>query len=192
MIHRVAISAKAGSGKTTFADLLLCEAESRSIPGKVYSFAFAIKEISRNYYGIEKKDRRLLQTLGAKMKEVVDDFGKVHDDVFARYTCRLIQNDAVGIEDDYLQVVDDLRHKVELEMLRKIGFFVVRIETDVHVRARRLSKSVEEVLDEGQHISEVDLDDYRGWDMVFEDNQYGLDNLRAKAKEMIKALLLVA
>lgn len=64
-MHKIAFCGKAGSGKTALSSYL---AETYGF--KKMSFADAVKEIAYKYFGMRKKDRRLLQQIGQKMRAI--------------------------------------------------------------------------------------------------------------------------
>ena len=65
---RIAICGKMGSGKTYIADKLAKEYNLEKV-----SFAEKIKDIAFDLFNIEQKDRKLLQIIGDKMKEIDKD-----------------------------------------------------------------------------------------------------------------------
>lgn len=177
---RIALSGKAGSGKTTLANQM-CKAwadngEALTWLYTKYSFADKLKELAIDLFGMNpdpaKKDRRLLQTLGteALRKHVVDDSGHAWDDVWERYLNRQMTNEVIRLSgaraEGLLQVVDDMRFWNEFEALRNEGFMMVRLEVERVLRAERLGLTQEQLAEVEMHPSERDLDERTDWDMV--------------------------
>lgn len=105
---RIAFSGKAGSGKTTMANYLV-----EHFGFVRYSFADAVKEIATEIFGMEDKDRGLLQAIGTKMREI-------DVDVWVQYTMNKIE-----AEDHPNVVIDDCRFLNEAERLKDYGFTII-------------------------------------------------------------------
>ena len=65
---KIAICGKMASGKTTLADWFVDNHDFLKI-----SLAAKVKEIGVNLFGMKQKDRRLLQQIGMKMREIKED-----------------------------------------------------------------------------------------------------------------------
>lgn len=120
----IALTGWAGAGKTTVAQYL-----EQKYGYKRISFADGIKDIAARYFFVQEKNRRLLQQIGEKMREI-------DQDVWVRYTLHRIEY----IELDFPVVIDDLRRMNEFEALQRKGFTVIRIEADENIRIDRLIK----------------------------------------------------
>ena len=160
---RVAISGKAGTGKSVLAKLFIEEYNFKHI-----SFARKLKDLAMDLFGLSyaqtygsEKDRGLLQQLGPKMREI-------DSDVWVKYVLREIDRNP---DADY--VLDDLRYRNELDALKGAGFILIRIESSVEERKKRIPNTFP--IDEF-HESETDLDDYTDWDYVI-DNESDLASL---------------
>lgn len=144
---RLAIIGKMGAGKSTVASLL-----KNRYGYKELAFATPIKEIAKNLFFMEKKDRALLQDIGQALRSV-------RDTVFVDY---LIKN----IPEGEAVIVSDVRQKNEYEALKKAGFIFVRINCDLNERIYRIEQRDGIVVDKVymerlNHISENDLDDVK-------------------------------
>ena len=110
--ERIAFTGKAGVGKTTSANYL-----AQKYGYTVVSFAGKLKEIARELFpeafANGEKPRVLLQTLGAKMREI-------DPDVWAKYLMRQLKP---GVR----YVIDDLRYVNEAYYARANGFVIVKI-----------------------------------------------------------------
>ena len=123
---------KMGSGKTTLADEII-----RQKPEFVrYSFGRKVKEIAKDLFGMESKDRTLLQSLGTKMREI-------RDDVYVNYViheCR---------EHDYC-LLDDARYVNEITRLRNNGWTLVKLDISPaampSLASEAYSLSIEEII----------------------------------------------
>lgn len=177
---KIAISGKKRSGKDTLAKTLVKEYELNFEGfGKTYAIADRIKEIAIKDYGMDsdptKKDGKLLENIGDKMRQVVDGSGKVHTNVFCESLIEQMKEDDNG---DGIQVVSDMRLLEEYEALKNAGFLMVRIEADEEVRKTRLDQN--ETRDEN-HRTNTELDDPNiKWDRVVQNNG-DLSDLDAEA-----------
>ena len=81
------------------------------------SIASGIKEIATNYFGMKEKDRRLLQQIGTKMREI-------DENVWIKALVLKIQN-----ENLIPFGVDDVRFLNEVDMLKeKFSLFIVKLQ----------------------------------------------------------------
>lgn len=162
-----------GSGKTTLANVL------EGYYGfHRFSFADKLKQVAMDLWGLtheevygERKNRRLLQDLGMKMREI-------DENVWVNYLIREL-NARESLTEDYklqpyltpisftnMVVVDDLRYKNEYIKLRENGFVMVRINADEGIRQKRIGDTFKNT----GHSSECDLDDIKDWDVVINNN----------------------
>lgn len=115
----------AGAGKDTAAEYLVKKGYIQ------LSFAKPIYEIAYNLFGMENKDRYLLQKIGEKMREI--DY-----DVWAKT--------AYETADKWNKifhapvVLSDLRRDNEYEFGMKANFVPVRIVTDREIAIKRIEK----------------------------------------------------
>lgn len=160
----VAISGKMAAGKTTLQNALI-ESCCKLRVARV-SIAWPLKKVAADLCGMsleeDRKDRALLIDLG----NVVRD----------RETDRLV-NMAVHKAKQLAKyhdivIIDDLRFQNEAPILRAAGFKLVRCNVSSEVQKTRIrakySKTWEQHFDKLCSRSETDLDDYPGWDVVFE------------------------
>ena len=72
---KIAVCGKMASGKTTLANMMVAEKDK----GEVLSLAKKVKDIGRELFFMEDKDRPLLQKIGMKMREIKEDeIGRAH------------------------------------------------------------------------------------------------------------------
>jgi hypothetical protein len=138
---------------------------------KILSFAGKLKELATELFGMEDKDRKLLQDLGGKMREI-------NEDVWLNYTI----NESLHHEN---VVIDDLRLPNEYNKLKEAGFTIVRLEIDRETQIKRLIhlypnswKSQVERLD---HFTEIALNDYE-----FDYTIKHTDDVITKIKEIVE------
>ena len=114
---KIAICGKMASGKTTLADWFVEHHGFQKI-----SLAAKVKSIGKDLFGMVHKDRRLLQKIGMKMREI-------REDVWIDYL--------INHEGDNL-IVDDVRFINEAEKLKAAGWTIVRINIDDELQKERL------------------------------------------------------
>lgn len=168
----VAISGKAGAGKTAVAkeldDFFVVDfAPSRimRLADEIYQEAYA-QGMPRG-----EKDRPLLQSIGDARTAVEPSY----------YARKLVENRrrAVagyaekGSREPLVAIVDDLRKVVEAEYLRQQGFALVRLEAFEHVRNVRLLQRDGSLQEAAlSHWTETDLDNYDRWDLKVPNNGF--------------------
>ena len=117
---KIAIYGPMCSGKTTVANILQ-ETDKRY---SIYSFGQKIKDIAKELFQMEGKDRSLLLNIADKMREI-------DEDVWAKYIIR--QTD----KNDYC-IIDDLRFQNELKYLT--DWKIICLTTPKEARIQRLKK----------------------------------------------------
>jgi hypothetical protein len=90
-----------------------------------------LKALAYDLYGVNGKDgesRQLLQTLA-------DDLKKYDKDLFVKhllYRAKIYEYNHI--------VVDDLRYKVEADVLRRNGFIIIKVLCKDHIRQERIAR----------------------------------------------------
>ena len=137
---KIAIYGPMCSGKTTVANILQ-ETDKRY---SIYSFGQKIKDIAKELFQMEGKDRSLLINIADKMREI-------DEDVWAKYIIR--QTD----KNDYC-IIDDLRFQNELKYLT--DWKIVCLTTPKEARIQRLKQlypdNFKDHIKNMDHISEND------------------------------------
>tara|TARA_Y100000817_G_scaffold256450_1_gene209765 strand:- start:3687 stop:4196 length:510 start_codon:yes stop_codon:yes gene_type:complete len=137
---KIAIYGPMCSGKTTVAKILQ-ETDKRY---SIYSFGQKIKDIAKELFQMEGKDRSLLINIADKMREI-------DEDVWAKYIIR--QTD----KNDYC-IIDDLRFQNELKYLT--DWKIICLTTPKEARIQRLKKlypdNFKDHIKNMDHISEND------------------------------------
>jgi hypothetical protein len=175
----VLVSGKAGSGKSTFADML--QSKIQDIPGLTlfrYSLAKPLKDVAEIVLGWDKKKdeagRRLLQELGRVGREYNPNV----------WVAKLLEQmeKKQGFFPFNFVIVDDWRYPNEFEYLKKnpiLDVYTVRVSgKDSYMPGNTASDSSETSLPDGAGST---YDSY----IV---NGNGLEELETKADEVVKIL----
>jgi dephospho-CoA kinase len=173
----IAFVGKAGAGKTTGAEFLVVAAGYSRV-----SFAAPLKRVARIIWGPDaERDRGLLQWLGKVIRgrDPLAWANAARSEIEERRRTQL-----TGATTPV--VIDDLRFPNEWEMLRELGFVIVRIEADKEQRIRRL-RGNGKLQDEAQlnDVSETALDDFEA-DYTITNNEHGDElHLAQQIKEIL-------
>jgi len=116
---RIALCGQISSGKSVVASHLV-----QNYGFEQHSFAHKLKTLCADLFGMEGKDRVLLQRLGAKLREV-------DNDVWLLYLVN-----RMPIDRDI--VVSDVRYVNEYELLLDLGFLMLRMEVSRSSQLRRI------------------------------------------------------
>lgn len=145
---KIAISGKAGAGKTTLARAVA----KRLDQGCVVSFADSLKIEVRDRFGLTKTDP------GGREKLI--EYGEACRNADPDYWIRKLEwRVADLLRNDCSVVIDDVRFKRELEWCRRVGYYVVRVDAPTQARVERLTSQglgAEIVL--SRHPGETELD----------------------------------
>ena len=124
MVNKIIISGNiAGSGKDTMADYLV-----RKYGYNKLFFADGIYNIARNLFGMEGKNRALLQSIGEKMREIEPLVWINHE----------MKKVAKLISDEQKVVISDLRRENEYIRAVEEGFLPIRVVCDRDVAIKRI------------------------------------------------------
>ena len=119
----IGIVGKMCSGKTTLANKIKDNYPEYNIT----SFAKKVKEIAVDLFGMKEKDRKLLQDIGSKMREI-------DKDIWAKYTlkeCEKYKN----------SIIDDVRYENEINYLKEQNWFLIKLEITPETQLARLKKT---------------------------------------------------
>ena len=135
---KIGIIGKICSGKTTLADRLIDYYKHLNL--KRRSFSGGVYHIAKTIFGMVDKDRKLLQSIGTKMREI-------DEDIWIKNT---------NMEGNV--IIDDIRYNNELNYLIKEGFIIIHIKIDKLKQIDRIIKtypnSYKEHLERLEHESE--------------------------------------
>ena len=129
------------SGKTTISDII----KKHNKNYKTYSFGGKVKDIARDLFKMEGKDRSLLINVASKMREI-------DPDVWAKYVISEIEKDK---KQDC--IIDDLRFQNEADYLEDWTF--ISLITPKGVRIKRITElypdNYEDHIKNMEHVSET-------------------------------------
>ncbi len=134
-MDRIAICGLMASGKTFLADALNTE-----LGYTKFSLATGVKDLGRDVFLMEGKDRKLLQQIGMKMREIDTD---VWINLLMRkvVTAQQDLNDMFGSHLEMRVVVDDCRFVNEVMAFKAAGYKIIRIHIDDEHQIKRLKKT---------------------------------------------------
>jgi cytidylate kinase len=137
----IGLSGKMRSGKDTIANWLV-----ESYGFKKVGFADKLYDVCRDLFGMEGKDRTLLQVTGNTMR-TIDPL------VWIKYVWR-------QVADSGDVVIPDMRYQNEFDYLFDRGAFMIRLNCaeDIRVRRAQATLGVTPTREQLDFISEVDLD----------------------------------
>ncbi len=144
-MDRIAICGLMASGKTFLADALNTE-----LGYTKFSLATGVKDLGRDVFLMEGKDRKLLQQIGMKMREIDTD---VWINLLMRkvVTAQQDLNDMFGSHLEMRVVVDDCRFINEVMAFKAAGYKIIRIHIGDEHQIKRLKKTYGKNAD--QHIN---------------------------------------
>ena len=160
----IGICGKAGTGKTAVADHLV-----KKYGYKRYAVADEVKRIAMRLFKMKEKDRKLLQDIGFKMREI-------RPSVWIDFLI-----DQIRGKDKI--VVDDIRYPNEYEALKREGFKMIRVVADREICIKRLTgrdgtAAVERLDDESETaMDEVKIENILNGNLPLEEMLTQLDAL---------------
>ena len=166
MVNKIILNSRAGGGKDTFADYLVDNYGFKKI-----TFAEGIYDIAYKYFGMTYKDRKLLQRIGQKMREI-DSL------IWVKYAFKQAeQYDKV--------VISDCRQRNEYSYGLKKGFLPVNIDAKLDLRIKRLEDRDGFYPDISllENESEIGAD---GLDYITVDNNSTIENLYLQIDDIMK------
>ncbi len=154
---KIAIFGKMCSGKSTLFKFIQFYLESTyQMKLKKVSFAEKIYEIAYDLFKMKEKDRRLLQDIGQKMREI-------DENIFTKYTLDKYENEDI--------IIEDCRLLSEFSEIKKRDFIKIRIHISEEYQKERLKKCYPDTWGEHMknlnHRSETEL-------LSLEDSEFDL------------------
>lgn len=161
----ICLIGKQRAGKDTVADYLV-----ERYGFKKMSLADKVKEVARDLFFMEGKDRDLLIKVGMKMREI-------DPNVWVKYLIRQMQT-----HDGRDFVIPDVRFRNEVQVFSSMFAAFFRVHADYSVRSRREGYTPEHEFDR----SEIELD---GYETDFRlDNNGTLRDLYGQVDEAMRLL----
>ena len=117
---KIAIHGKMCYGKTTLANII----REFDRDYKIHSFGQKVKDIAKDLFLMQNKDRTLLTSIGTKMREI-------DSNVWANYTINM------GKDFDKV-VIDDLRYQNEHDLCIKNGYKIIVLTLPKDIQIKRL------------------------------------------------------
>jgi hypothetical protein len=176
----IGIAGKIGSGKDTLADFIIKELELQNKKTERRFFANLLKEMHKQLTGFggwtqEEKNVYLDEvgfTVGEGLQKIGDGLRQLYHPLI--WIISALRN----LPDDAVTIVTDVRYPNEVDYIKQAGGAVIRLEGDP-AKIRENSKR------DLNHSSEIALDDYRDWDVLYENNK-GFTELENFAKKIVK------
>jgi len=125
---KIAIIGKMCAGKSTISNKIIDYYKKRDIIIKKRSFSEPIYHIAKTIFGMKKKNRKLLQQIGTKIREI-------NKNVFVDYIINDISENTI---------IDDCRFINELNALYKAGFTIIKINIPKDIQKERIIKTYPE------------------------------------------------
>lgn len=177
---KIAISGKMGSGKTT-----ACKYLNTKIPGLDNDkLARPLYDIAWNVFGMSRdesaKDRNLLIRIGNALRSI-------DNQVFPKALVTRLPGKR-GV------IVDDLRMKYELDILKKAGFLTLRLQIDPTLQEQRIRRTYPDMyqkhLDNQNTETEIDLDDYEDhFDYIINITDDGMEKFEEQLYEFYRMVV---
>jgi len=158
---KIAITGKICSGKSTLANIIKYRLNLEK-----YSFADNVKKYAKELFDMSYKDRKLIQELAEKLKEIDNDI----------WIKQLDKN----IKDKDNIIIDDLRFENEYNYLRSNKYFIIKLLIDKNQQIKRIKELYKENANEHierlEHISELNIDKLDA-DLVINTNDINIETL---------------
>lgn len=139
---------------------------SRRCALKQFAFADKIKEIARDLFHMENKDRKLLQQIGQSMR-LIDPYVWINYLVFS-------------IDGKDRIIVDDVRYPNEMQALRERGFTIIKLIVDKDTQINRLMNTYPDTyvqhIDRLNHESESYVDKMDA-DHIIKSDEHVIENI---------------
>lgn len=170
---KIGICGQMCSGKTTIANYIISKDNSYYIT----SFAKKLKEIAKDLFNMQGKDRKLLIDIGKKMREI-------DENVWVNYTlneCKEHNN----------IIIDDIRYSNEFNKLKQDGWILIKLIIDENLQLERLQKTYPDtwkkhykyIQDNSEKINEIPDGLF---DKIININKYNQESIYKKIDDIIK------
>ena len=147
---KIGICGKMCSGKSTLAKQIKDYINSENKDIQIDAFANKIYEIAYALFNMKEKDRKLLQSIGTKFREI-------DENVWVNYIINKY-NSTENIND---VIIDDVRYKNELDALKENGYILIKLNISEELQIQRLKELYKDSFqihyDNMNHSSENEL-----------------------------------
>lgn len=178
---KIALFGEGGSGKDYIANILI-----RQYKFSRYAFSDGIRKLAEEYfperYNLSEKDRKLLQDIGEKLREI-DEL------IWVKYLFKEInqttkERDLTSMSPEKI-VITDLRQPHEYEYLKNEGYLFIRIQADENIRLKRMKARGDRFNKEDMsHKTESYYNTFE-YDFVIENNGNNDSKLRSDIKLLL-------
>jgi dephospho-CoA kinase len=145
MTIKIAIVGQMASGKSTLANRIIDYYKYKDINIEKRGFADKVYNLAYELFNMRNKDRKLLQQIGTKMREI-------NKDVWVNYTLNYLPKNVI---------IEDCRYENELDKLIENGFTIIKINIPKEIQLKRLQKAYPKTwqnhLNNINHESETNL-----------------------------------
>lgn len=124
-MKKIALLGRSGAGKDTFADFLVKERNFTKL-----FFAEPLYLIANEVFGMEKKNRELLQDIGMAFRGVDEEF------LVKNLKRRVEEAEKESVENI---IITDVRQENEFNALKEMGFIFIYIDADLDKRMERIA-----------------------------------------------------
>lgn len=179
-MNLIAISGKIGSGKSTFTNFLREELERKNIESEERFFASSLKIITKElcgYGGYTQEEKNIfLEDWGMSVGSMLQTLGT---DVFRKHFDEntWIKSALKKLESNKVYIISDCRFKNEASYVKHKGGLLLRLNGDPSKTRENSNRNL-------SHPSEIDLDDYEGFDFIY-NNTESIEELESFAKTII-------
>ena len=169
----IAICGKMGAGKSYFAKELKKYLSSKDTNNKdffITSISSGVYKIAKDYFGMnpQNKDRKLLQEIGTKMREI-------NDKVWFNYLMSNLKDHLS--ETNSFMIVDDCRLENDFHYFKNNNFYMIKLDIDNELQEKRIKSTYLEQdwnnhLLNRNHVSEKEIDNipYNLFDQIIDSN----------------------
>jgi len=169
---KIGICGKMCSGKSTLANYL----KEKNNALYITSFAYKLKEIAKDLFDMQQKDRQLLIQIGKKMREI-------EKNVWINATIR----EANKHQD---VIIDDIRYENELLTLKKEKWILIKLKISKNLQIQRIKKTYPETW--RSHLNYINDNSESQIDDIDESHfDYVIDVDKTDPKQFIKQYLKV-
>lgn len=183
-IYKIAFTGPMGAGKTSAAiattGILADLYGGDGTIAYVIAFANPLKQCSLAFHQREK-NRIFLQRLGdLARRELGDD---VFERIFEENVNSLITNKVPELHQNHIAIMaDDLRFLGEYELVRRLGFTVIKIDAEEEIRKQRIGDTFTNI----RHRSEVEMEQFDPDFVIYNNiNEPQLISFEANLKEIL-------